>query len=205
MMMIVALKSKSLPKTLLLPAKNISKVNFKEQVKTGDLLLTCASNNFMSFIHSLFLETPVAHVGLAVRTQNKIFLFESGAPRGTQLRDLDDYMKEGSDYLWWRPLNVSEEKRSIILDVIEARAKFAYCWSFLRHIPREMLGIETVEGVEEGRKKSCADLVANVYTDSGIFTKIKRAWFPKHFLQELPSQVVLPPLNVVWIDKLRFD
>jgi len=153
----------------------------------------------MSLAHSLFLETPVAHVGLAVCSGNKLFLFESGAPRGTQLRDLDEYMKDGSDYLWWRRLEVNDEKRSLLLDSIESHAKFAYCWSFLRHIPREMLGFETVEHLEGGLKTSCADLVASVYTECGIFSKIKRSWFPKHFLQDLPTRVLQAPVNVLWI------
>jgi hypothetical protein len=152
----------------------------------------------MSYIHSLFLETPVAHVGLALCSGNKLFLFESGAPRGTQLRDLDDYMKEGCDYLWWRPLQVSDEQRLLILDSMESHAKFAYCWSFLRHIPKELLGIDTVESQEGGLRKSCADLVASVYTKAKIFRKIKRSWFPKHFLEELPSRAVQPTQNVIW-------
>lgn len=196
--MIFILKQKSTPKLLLTPTINVSANKFRQNVKTGDLLLTCSSNNTMSFLHCLFLETPVAHVGLAVCINNRLFLFESGAPRGTQLRDLNEYMKEGSDYLWWRPLNVSSEQRFRILDTIESTAKFAYCWSFLKHIPREMLGIETVDGTEGGLKKSCADLVANVYMETGIFEKIKRSWFPKHFLQELPSTVIMDPQNVIW-------
>lgn len=160
--------------------------------------MTCSSNNWMSFLHSLLLETPIAHVGIAVRSGNKLFMFESGAPRGTQLRDLDDYMKDGSDYLWWRPLSVDKESRSRILDSIESHAKYAYSWSFLKHIPRE-LGIETVESVEGGAKKSCADLVASVYTQSSVFRKIRRSWFPKHFLQDLPlNQQFSDVVNVYW-------
>jgi hypothetical protein len=79
------------------PQKSIGKQEFKSLVRNGDLLMTRSSNNMLSRLHSRFLGTPIAHVGIAIvfneLTENaQVYLFEGSAPRGAQLRSLDDYM-----------------------------------------------------------------------------------------------------------------
>jgi hypothetical protein len=165
----------------------ISNDTFKSRVKSGDLLLTRASNNWLSFLQSKFIKTPVSHVGLAYvnALTRKTYMFESGAPRGAQLRDLDEYMSEGADYVWWRQLD--DTFRDKVVAGIEKYAKAPYSWSFLRQLPKEILGIEAPG--QEGDKFnsfSCAELVARIYEEAGAIGH-KRHWLPIDFLDDFPS------------------
>lgn len=166
----------------LVPAVTEHSTAFRTRVRDGDLLLTRASNNWMSRLHSLGLGTPVAHVGIAlVETQgdphSRVFMFESGAPRGSQLRDLDGYMHEGADYLWWRPLTVAETVRTRIRAAVERLSRSAYSWSFLADLPQELVNVRAPfaheaddDDVAELGAASCAELVARVYELAGILS-----------------------------------
>jgi hypothetical protein len=192
------------------PLKTIRHGEFRKSVKNGDLIGTRASNNWMSRMHSLGLGTPIAHVGIAIVEQEgdengKIFMFESGAPRGAQLRDVDDYMQDGADCLWWRSLNASSRVRMKVVSEVERASNLAYSWSFLKTIPQEMSGLDApgqIEDEEIDGACSCGDLIAKVYTRSGVFAKTSRSvWLPMHFIENLPMgpQVKMEdPINVIY-------
>lgn len=208
---------------LVLPSATVSGGDFRSRVRDGDLLLTRASNNWMSRLHSLGLSTPVAHVGIAmVETEgertSRVYMFESGAPRGSQLRDLDGYMHEGADYVWWRPLRVPDAVRSRIRAAVERLSRSAYSWSFLADLPQELMHVRAPfahetddDDVAELGAASCAELVARVYELAGVMQgrgrgrRHRARWLPMHFLDDraLPwasggVSPLDPPLNVVF-------
>lgn len=179
------------------PRYSIHHTEFRKRVRTGDLLGTLSSNNFMSRFHSFGLMTPIAHVGIAVveeeGTVGKVYMFESGAPRGAQLRDLDDYMNEGADRLWWRHLDVCDLTRENILQEIEKHCNHPYSWSFLRNLPMELFGFDPPGLTQEdfGIGSSCADMIASIYHASGIrFFHKTRDWLPMHFFEDLTFSFV---------------
>jgi hypothetical protein len=199
------------------PVKTVKHSDFRKNVKNGDLIGTRASNNWMSRIHSLGLGTPIAHVGIAIVEEEgdedgKIYMFESGAPRGAQLRDIDDYMQEGADCLWWRALVAPKEVRTKLVSEVEKASNLAYSWSFLKKIPQEMSGFEApgqIDDEEIDCACSCGDLIAKVYTRSGIFGSSSRStWLPMHFLEDdLPMGLNIKmndPINVIF-DEFNSD
>ena len=186
------------------PERFTSYSQFRINVKTGDLLLTRASNNIMSNLHSIFLNSPVSHVGIAVVSSCKdVLIFEAG-PRGAQLRGLLDYMREGADHLWWRPIKENHD----LLNHIESFSKSAYSLGFLLDLPRELLGIES-PGLNEDTEimaNSCGDLVAKVYEKAGFLSHSKRRWFPMNFLDDstMPwTTKVLDEIQTVIIDDYK--
>lgn len=161
-------------------------------------------------MHSVGLGTPIAHVGIAIVEEEgdengKIFLFESGAPRGAQLRDVDDYMQDGADCLWWRALDASADVRKKIVSEVERASNLAYSWSFLKTLPQEISGLDApgqIEDEENDGACSCGDLIAKVYSRSGVFAKSSRSvWLPMHFLEDLPMGSFIKmkdPINVIF-------
>jgi len=156
----------------------------------------------MSRLHSLGLQTPVAHVGIAVveeegNSSGNVYIFESGAPRGSQLRNIDDYMREGAERLWWKQLKASNEQREDVIKAIEASNSVAYSWSFLQRLPTELLGIETPGILEEDEHAcSCADLLARIYSSANVLKSNRKSWLPMHFLES--SSSFEAPINVVF-------
>lgn len=177
-------------------------------MKNGDIIGTRASNNWMSRMHSYILGTPIAHVGIAIVEEHgdqdgKVYLFESGAPRGAQLRDLDDYMQEGADCLWWRSLDVKEETRRRIVSEIEKSSTLAYSWAFLKRLPFEVSGLDAPgqSQEEDDNTYSCGDLIASVYIRSGILAPhARQVWFPMHFLEDLKLEegLLTEPVNIIF-------
>jgi hypothetical protein len=186
----------------------VDHLEFRKRVRNGDLLGTQASNNWMSRFHSFGLGTPIAHVGIAIVEQEgdalgKVYMFESGAPRGAQLRDLDDYMMEGAERLWWRPIDVDDTARKRIVSEIERAAHNAYSWSFLKQLPKELSGVEAPGLYDDLMEAcSCADLIAKIYTRAEVMVQSSRtSWLPMHFLEQLPSKraaTFLDPVNVIF-------
>jgi hypothetical protein len=131
--------------------------------------------------------SAVSHVSFAVVDDitKKVYMFESGAPRGSQLRDLDDYMKDGADYLWWRVLNpIFKEKVS---SGIEKYAKSPYSWGFLRHLPREILGIDAPgQERDSSTSFSCGELVGIILEEAEA-VQPRQSWLPIDFLGEFAN------------------
>jgi hypothetical protein len=164
----------------------------------------------MSRIHSFGLGTPIAHVGIAIVEEEgdengKIYLFESGAPRGAQLRDIDDYMQDGADCLWWRAITAPTHIRKKLVSEVERASNLAYSWSFLKRIPNELSGLEAPGQIDDDEidcSCSCGDLIAKVYTRAGIFGHSSRnVWLPMHFLENLPmgpNVKMDDPINVIF-------
>jgi hypothetical protein len=203
---------------LSLPETSVPASDFRARVRTGDLLLTRAGNNLMSRLHSWGLNTPVAHVGIAVVEREgdpltRVFMFESGAPRGSQLRDLEDYMRDGADSLWWRQLSSDGSGvRSSLQSSMERHAHAAYSWRFLKDLPQELLGVVSPggdDGVEaDEHANSCADLVARVYEEAGFLALSRRRWLPMHFLDDAAMPWLTPldkPVNVIMNDLVEID
>jgi hypothetical protein len=166
--------------------------------------MTRSSNNFVSDLHCKWLNTPISHVGVAV-VQNegdkltKVFMFESSSGRGAQLRDLEDYVRNGVSDVFIRHLNREELKisREKVLRVIESLSNAVYSFEFVADIPHKLLGFDRDDearlrdewdGEDEEQADeaySCADLVHRVYCKLGVVGtgshKSKRRWFPKDF------------------------
>jgi len=166
--------------------------------------MTRSSNNFVSELHCKWLNTPISHVGVAV-VQNegdkltKVFMFESSSGRGAQLRDLEDYVRNGVSDVFIRHLNREELKisREKVLRVIESLSNAVYSFEFVADIPHKLLGFDRDDearlrdewdGEDEEQADeaySCADLVYMVYCKLGVVgtssRKSKRRWFPKDF------------------------
>lgn len=224
-----ALRTASRRPRYVLARDTVPHAAFRAGVRDGDLLLTRASNNTMSRLHSYWLGTPIAHVGVAVveRTgspTSRVYMFESGAPRGSQLRDLDGYVAEGADYVWWRPLvGVSDRVRERIRAAIERMSRAAYSWSFLADLPQELMSVappcalDLQAGGAAGATSdlgasSCGELVAQVYELAGLLAAPRRPsqrrhkrWLPMHFVDDragLPwstgTSPLGPPRNVVF-------
>lgn len=162
---------------------SVSKQTFYAHVQTGDVLLTRTSN-ILSYLQARTMLSAVSHVSLAVVDDmtKKVYMFESGAPRGSQLRDLDDYMKDGADYMWWRTLDPKFKEK--VTSGIEKYAKSAYSWGFLRHLPREILGIDAPgQERDESTSFSCGELVGHILEEAGA-VQPRNAWLPIDFLGE---------------------
>lgn len=180
--------------------------NVRSQIRTGDLLMTRSSNNFVSDLHCKWLNTPISHVGVAVvqnegDTLTKVFMFESSSGRGAQLRDLEDYVKNGVSDVFIRHLNREDLKisREKVLRVIESLSNAVYSFEFVADIPHKLLGFDRDDDArlrdewdDEDEEKadeaySCADLVYRVYYKLGVVgagvkkSSQKRRWFPKDF------------------------
>jgi len=190
-MIIKSLRVKRKRVKFLQPKESINHKEFRKNVRSGDILLTRSSNNVLSLIHSIALGTPVAHVGMAVVVNEgdentAVFMFESGAPRGAQLRNLDDYMNDGPDYVWWRRMRGDDETREKIVSNMERLSHVAYSWKFLKELPIILLGIEFPGAIEEGKQisASCADLIANVLINSGVIKSKHKTWLPMHFIDD---------------------
>jgi hypothetical protein len=190
--LLFALKIKFKKYKLIAPSQTITKSEFKKKVKNGDLIGTLATNNIFSRLHSILLKTPIAHVGIAVvetegDENGQVFLFESGLPRGAQLRNLDDYMADGADRLWWCPLNTKKEKRIRVVEEIEKLSSAAYSFSFIKGIPFELFGVEApgISIAEKEHAFSCADMIARIYYKAGIMEKRaiekNNFWLPIHY------------------------
>lgn len=167
--------------------------------------MTRASNNIVSDLHCKWLKTPISHVGIAVVENegdelSRVFLFESSAGRGAQLRDLEDYARSGVSDVFIRHLNTDElEKRNIsrelILRAIEDFSRAEYSFKFIADIPHKLLGLEIdihghqteYEDEDIQDSYSCADLVYGVYKKLGLVSASstknahKKRWFPKDF------------------------
>jgi|688.fasta_scaffold55765_3 hypothetical protein len=167
--------------------------NVRSQVRTGDLIMTRASNNLVSDLHCKWLKTPISHVGIAVVESEgsdlaRVFMFESSAGRGAQLRDLEDYARNGVSDVFIKHLNREQLKisKETVLKIIESFSKAEYSFKFLADIPHKLMGLD-LEGSESEDDEmeesySCADLVYNVYKKIGIvINSKKRRWFPKDF------------------------
>jgi len=120
----------------------------------------------------------------------RVFMFESSAGRGAQLRDLEDYARNGVSDVFIKHLNREELKisKETVLKTIESFSKAEYSFKFLADIPHKLMGLDR-EGSESEDDEmedsySCADLVYNVYIKIGIVINPKkkgRRWFPKDF------------------------
>ena len=188
------------------PQKSINKNEFKTKVRNGDLLMTRSSNNVLSRLHSRFLGTPIAHVGIAIvfnecSENAQVYMFEGSAPRGAQLRNLDDYMNNGADCLWWSHLNTSEKMRKKIILTCEFYSESSYSWSFLTDIPKMLLGLEVnVSEDNETMSNSCGDLVAQVYRTAGLLKTSKKNWMPSDFIKPIQFKhaKINKPLNIIY-------
>jgi len=182
------------------PKESIKYDDFINVVQNGDLLFTRASNNTMSRLHAFALGTPVAHIGIALVFNSKVFIFESGAPRGAQLRDLSDYMQDGAERLWWRKLKADELQREKIVAQIQKLSMTYYNWNFLKRLPNEILGFDipgSGECDDDLFSSNCGDLIAKVFQRSGFLENTNKCWFPMHFLEyisflENPINVIVP-------------
>lgn len=151
---------------------------FKKEVDTGDILLTYSSKNFFSFIHGIFLQTPITHVALIIKYDDEIYMFESGAPRGVQLRKVTDYLREGSDNAWFMKLNITDEHRLSMQTEMEKYANSSYDWHFLTS--SKLLGYDLPYNTEQ-LGFSCADLVCEILYKAKIL-KNKKNIFPLNFI-----------------------
>ena len=136
------LNSPKQPKT-----KLFSKI--RSQMRTGDLIMTMSSNNVVSELQQVWLSTPITHVGIAVvenegNELTRVFMFESSLPRGAQLRDLEDYARDGVHDVFVQHLNREDFKisRELLLHTIESFANSAYSFRYIADIPYKMIGLE---------------------------------------------------------------
>ena len=195
-------------KRKLIPHKTIHHSEFRKNVKNGDLLGTLSSNNIFSRIHSIGLGTPIAHVGIAIVNEDDlgykhVYIFESGAIRGAQLRNIDDYMNAGACRLWWRHLKVDEDIRNKIILEAEKMSSLPYSWEFLRNLPYELFGIDPPGYTDDfSEANSCGDMIAKLYGKFGIVNNVKKSWLPMHFLEKLPYHE--NPVNVLF-DRINSD
>jgi len=168
-----------------------------QKAKTGDIILTYSSKNIFSFLHSIALNAPVTHVGLIVKHESMLFMLESGAPRGVQLRYLRDYMNDGPDYVWWMPFDkIDENYETVIQMEMEKIANKAYNWNFLKS--SDLLGYDSPYESEE-LGYSCADLVVDILLKSKIL-KSKKQIFPKNFIDNSLDWKIKPldPVNILF-------
>lgn len=190
----------------------INHKDFRVKVRDGDLIATCASNNIMSRFHAVGLDTPISHVGIALVEKigdeiGRIYIFEAGAPRGAQLRDLDDYMKDGAEKVWWVPLKATQEQRNKIINIISSFSSIAYSWSFLKNLPSQIFGFH-YGIIEEDTPCSCGELIARIYSKAGIILAAREYWLPMHFLSL--SSTHKNPQNIIFegvedLEQIRFS
>jgi hypothetical protein len=213
----LVLKSPKQPKTEL-----YSKV--RSQIKTGDLLMT-RGKNLISDLHCKWLQTPISHVGIAVVENEgdeltRVFIFESSPGRGAQLRDFEDYARNGVSDVYIRHLqkehfNISRNK---IMKIIESFYHADYSFKFLADIPFKLLGFEKNDEIDKDfqldfefdeQSFNCSDLVYEVYKKLSLVNvtknkKLKKRWFPKDFflnkVQLLPS--AFSDIRSVYFDDL---
>jgi hypothetical protein len=134
-------------------------------------------------------------------------MFESGAPKGAQLRKLDDYMRDGAECLWWRKVKASPLQKKRIELSIQYFSTSSYSWSFLRDVPREIFRLAQYRNNynDLSMSYSCADLIAKVYEKAKIFKKTNKNLLPMHFMETgLPfinGASLLEPINIIYMNK----
>lgn len=112
---------------------------FKNVVKNGDLFLTQATNNVLSKLHNTYLHAPATHVAIILKSNNIIYLYEGAAKKGTQIRNLENYLIESKcKYLFWRQMYVSEND---LQKQILHYANKAYNYNYLKYILFKMTNI----------------------------------------------------------------
>jgi hypothetical protein len=186
-----ALLKKIKSNKILNPHTVIQRSNFLKHVKSGDLIGTLANNNVLSKIQSFFLKAPITHTAIAI-VENEgtdsavVYLFEMSCPRGAQLRSLENYMRDGAERIWWRPLMTNQKIRNKIVLEIEKYSSKPYDAKFFQNIPKELFGIEAPAiSLEHSLGFSCADLIVNIYVNCGIM-KInnKQFWMPSDYFEK---------------------
>ena len=210
-----------------LPTEKIKYSQFRKHIRTGDLIMTQASNNLMSSLHSQWLRTPVAHVGIAVVDKEgddmtRVFMFESSSLRGSQLRDLEDYVRDGVENIWIRSINRQKFSRESILSAIEEKALAPYSFKFIKDVPKLIMGFSPEENDFNGESafdddsNSCGELVLKIYEKIGALyigadtakkPKSKR-WFPKDFVtnrMSFPRDTFTNTFNVEFDDLAFID
>ena len=166
----------------------------RSEIRSGDLLMTRASNNLFSDLQCKWLQTPISHVGIAVvenegNDLTRVFMFESSPGRGAQLRDLEDYAKNGVRDVFIKPLNRDDIhiSKHFILRTLEEFSRAEYSFKYLADIPHELFGFDRENDDSDNENDldsySCADLVYAVYKKLGIVKQLhqKKRWFPKDF------------------------
>jgi hypothetical protein len=161
--------------------------------------MTRASNNLFSDLQCKWLQTPISHVGIAVvenegNDLTRVFMFESSPGRGAQLRDLEDYAKNGVRDVFIKPLNreAIDISRDFILRTLEDFSRAEYSFKYLADIPHELFGFDREKddsdffnehNTTELDSYSCSDLVYAVYNKMGIVKRQnhKKRLFPKDF------------------------
>lgn len=141
--------------------------------------------------------TPIAHVGIALVLEENVYIFESG-PRGAQLRNLEDYLKDGADCLWWKKINVSDQKRKKITLIVEYFSNSKYSWEFLKDIPKEILKIERNYSNSDIMYNNCAEIVAKIYNLANILDLKKTRWLPIDFLKPIKNHSFDNSINVIF-------
>jgi hypothetical protein len=194
----------------------------RSQMRTGDLIMTMSSNNVVSELQQFWLSTPITHVGIAVvenegNELTRVFMFESSLPRGAQLRDLEDYARDGVHDVFVQHLNREEFKisRESLLHTIESFANSAYSFRYIADIPYKMIGLELGNDTRYDEKEknisdksySCGDLVYQVYDKMNLMQKStsKRRWFPKDFYTNkvLFKEGAFSELQSIYFDDLE--
>jgi hypothetical protein len=203
-----ALLKKIKPNKIFNPHTISTRSNFFKNVKNGDLIGTLANNNVMSKIQSFFLKAPITHTAIAL-VENEgtdravVYLFEMSCPRGAQLRNLENYMRDGAERIWWRPLKANQEIRNTIVKQIEKFSLMPYDAKFLQNIPKEIFGIEAPAiSYENSFGFSCADLIVNIYVNCGIM-KInnKSFWMPSDYFEKnnyFVNEKIMDPIHVTF-------
>lgn len=176
------------------PKRNMQYEELKIKGQTGDLILTKGTKNLFGYLHNVLLDSPVTHVSLLVKSEsNDLFIFESGAPRGVQLRSLDLYLRDGADAVWFMPFNLSESKRRNLQLDMEKMANLSYDYNFM--ISHEVFGFDSPYYIER-KGYSCADLVAEILRKNGILKTKKNILFPKNFIDN-SLEYFVEPIDVI--------
>jgi hypothetical protein len=203
-----ALLKKIKSKKVLKPHQLITRSDFFKNVKNGDLIGTLANNNVMSKIQSFWLKAPITHTAIAIveneGTDNaNVYLFEMSCPRGAQLRNLENYMRDGAERIWWRPLVASQEMRNKIVLEIEKHSSQPYDAKFLQNIPKQLFGIDAPSITSEYNFGfSCADLIVDIYVKTGIMKhNNNKFWMPSDYFEMdsyFVNEKILDPISVTF-------
>lgn len=153
----------------------------------------------MSHLQVNGIHSPVTHVSILIKTPKEIFMYEGATTRGTQLRSLEDYVKNSNcNNLYFRQTYVDKKKLS---ETLLQYSNKHYDWTFLKYILYHMtniyfiylffVGYEKCTGLLQkflfGYKResfSCSSLVSNIMYDLGAINPSidLRAIYPSHFL-----------------------
>lgn len=152
--------------------KMVSRTDFEKQCQTGDLFMSKTLDYFSPFQD--VLNSPVTHVAVLIRYQEKLYLIESGMPRGSSIISLDTYLEKKKVLrVFWVPMELSPFQQRLLLQEVPARLKQRYSFdtivrSYMHRFFGSVFFWKPHGDYSTHNATTCSLQVSQIYKDIGI-------------------------------------